>query len=52
MCNMGEAFGVFSYPSPYEGLSTPLQVRVFEGAQLDEAYTELSADGNDIRMGI
>jgi lambda family phage portal protein len=52
MCNTGEAFGVFSYPSPHDGLATPLQVRVFEGAQLDEAHTELSSSGNDIRMGI
>jgi lambda family phage portal protein len=52
MCNTGEGFGVFSYPSPYDGLATPVQVRVFEGAQLDEAHTELSASGNDIRMGI
>jgi len=36
MCNTGEAFGVFSYPSPYDGLATPLQVRVFEGAQVIE----------------
>ncbi len=52
MCNTGEAFGVFSYPSPYDGLATPLQVRVFEGAQLDETHTALSGTGHDIRMGI
>ena len=52
MCNTGEGFGVFSYPSPHDGLSTPVQVRVFEGAQLDETHTELSSSGNDIRMGI
>lgn len=52
MCNTGEAFGVFSYPSPYEGLAVPLQVRVYEGAQLDESHTELSASGKNIRMGV
>ena len=52
MCNTGESFGVFSYPSPYDGMAVPLQVRLFEGAQLDEAHTEIRGDGNGIRMGI
>lgn len=52
MCNTGEAFGVFSYPSPADGLATPLQVKILEGAQLDEAETMLSPEGDDIRMGI
>lgn len=52
MCNSGEAFAVFSYPRPSDDLAVPLQVRVFEGAQLDETYTQQTPEGNDIRMGI
>jgi len=52
MVNSGEAFAVYSYPAPHEGRANPVQIKIFEGAQLDEGYTQTGGDGNGIRLGI
>lgn len=52
MCNAGDAFGLFDYPSPYEDLAVPFQVQVIEGGQVDETYTTTAQNGNEIRQGI
>ena len=37
---------------PEEGLSIPLQLQVLEADHLDEAYSTILENGNEIRMGI
>ncbi len=48
----GECFGRFRYRRPDDGLIVPLQIQLFEGDHLDESYSTIAENGNNIRMGI
>lgn len=48
----GEVLARFIDLPPDSGLLVPLQVQLLETDHLDMAYTDISADGNEIRFGI
>lgn len=52
MCNGGEALAQFHHVSPRLGLAVPLQLRVIEGDFLDESYSTIADNGNEVRMGV
>ena len=48
----GEVFVRFRPRYASQGLSVPLQLQLLEADHVDESYTTIAANGNEIRMGI
>jgi lambda family phage portal protein len=48
----GEVFVRLRSRRPEDGFTVPLQLQVLEADLLDESYSTLAANGNEIRMGI
>lgn len=48
----GEVLGRFIEMPPDSGLLVPLQVQLLEADHLDMSYTDVAADGSEIRFGI
>ncbi|MBF0395766.1 MAG: phage portal protein [Desulfobacterales bacterium] len=48
----GECLVRFRMRKPDDGLIVPMQLQVIEGDHLDETYSTIAPNGNEIRMGI